>query len=65
MPFRHARARLPDCISIIGQIRRDLYVRHHNEMWEAGEMFTGHGTTLAAARKDLLTGALRQIANAD
>src|ERR1700722_9035444 len=25
MPFRHARARLPDCISIIGQIRRDLY----------------------------------------
>ena len=31
MPFRHARARLPDCISIIGQIRRDLHVRHHNE----------------------------------
>jgi hypothetical protein len=32
MPFRHARARLPDCISIIGQIRRDLHVRHHNEI---------------------------------
>jgi len=31
MPFRHARARLPDCISIIGQIRLDLHVRHHNE----------------------------------
>jgi hypothetical protein len=44
MPFRHARARLPDCISIIGQIRRDLHARHHNEMWEGGEMFTGHGT---------------------
>jgi hypothetical protein len=40
MPFRHARARLPDCISIIGQIRRDLHVRHHNEIWEAREMFT-------------------------
>src|SRR5579863_7738553 len=25
MRFRHARARLSDCISIIGQIRRDLY----------------------------------------
>jgi hypothetical protein len=32
MPFRHARARLPDCISIIGQIRRDLHVCHHNEI---------------------------------
>ena len=28
MPFRHARARLPDCISIIGQIRGDLHARH-------------------------------------
>ena len=34
MPFRHARARLPDCISIIGQIRRNLHARHHNEIWE-------------------------------
>jgi len=65
MPFRHARARLPDCISIIGQIRRDLHVGHHNEMWEAREMLTGHGTMLAATRKDRLTGALRQIAHAN
>ena len=30
MPFRHARARLPDCISIIGQIRQDLHVRFYS-----------------------------------
>ena len=40
MPFRHARARLSDCISIIGQICRDLHVRPHNEIWEARKMFT-------------------------
>jgi len=35
MPFRHARARLPDCISIIGQIHPDLHVRQHNEISDA------------------------------
>ena len=33
MPFRHARARLPDCISIIGQIRQDLHVRFYSAGW--------------------------------
>ena len=37
MPFRHARARPPDCISIIGQIHRDLHVRHHNEIGEVAK----------------------------
>jgi len=32
MPFRHARTRLPDCIPIIGQIRRDLHLRRHKEI---------------------------------
>ena len=44
MPFRHARARLSYCISIIGQIRRDLHVRHHNEIGEACEIINEQGT---------------------